>query len=58
MRKAEVAAAIFDQRVIAIVRADAPEDAHRAVTALLRAGLRLLRWVCAWVLSRASLRIL
>src|SRR5271155_678878 len=40
MTKAEVRAAIFGQRVIAIVRAAAAEDARRAVTALLRAGLR------------------
>jgi 2-dehydro-3-deoxyphosphogluconate aldolase / (4S)-4-hydroxy-2-oxoglutarate aldolase len=40
MTKAEVRATILDQRVIAIVRAAAAEDAHQAVTALLRAGLR------------------
>ena len=42
MTKAEVTATILDQRVIAIVRAAAAEDAHQAVTALLRAGLRAI----------------
>ena len=38
MSKAEVAAAVLDQRVIAIVRAAGAEDARRAAVALLQAG--------------------
>lgn len=40
MSSTEVAAAISDQRVIAIVRASTAGDAHRSAVALLRAGLR------------------
>jgi 2-dehydro-3-deoxyphosphogluconate aldolase/(4S)-4-hydroxy-2-oxoglutarate aldolase len=40
MSKTDVAEAVLDQSVIAIVRAASAEDAHRAATALLQAGLR------------------
>ncbi len=40
MSKADVAAAVRDQRVIAIVRSARAEDARQAATALLQAGLR------------------
>ena len=46
MSRTEVAAAISDQRVIAIVQAATAEDAHQVASALFGAGLRAVE--CHW----------